>query len=49
MACEPGRGFVEEQLNLKRNAMAIYQDLVDVHGFTTATTCVGAERKLSHF
>lgn len=32
-ACEPWREFIEAQLKLKRNAMAIYQDLVDVHGF----------------
>ena len=31
--CEPYRAFIEAQLRLKRNAMAIYQDLVDVHGF----------------
>lgn len=31
--CEPHRAFIEAQLRLKRNAMAIYQDLVDVHGF----------------
>lgn len=32
-ACEPWRDFILAQLVLKRNAMAIYQDLVDVHGF----------------
>jgi transposase len=32
-ACEPWREFIAAQLELKRNAMAIYQDLVDVHGF----------------
>lgn len=32
-ACEPWREFIEEQLKLRRNAMAIYQGLVDVHGF----------------
>lgn len=32
--CEPHRAFIEEQLRLGRNAMAIYQDLVDRHGFT---------------
>jgi transposase len=31
--CEPWREFIEAQLRLKRNAMAIYQDLVDQHGF----------------
>jgi len=33
-ACEPHRAFIETQLRLRRNAMAIYQDLVDRHGFT---------------
>ena len=32
-ACEPWREFIGAQLELKRNAMAIYQDLVDLHGF----------------
>lgn len=32
-ACEPHRGFIEAQLRLRRNAMAIYQDLVDRFGF----------------
>lgn len=31
--CEPHREFIQAQLRLKRNAMAIYQDLVDQHGF----------------
>jgi transposase len=31
--CEPHREFIEAQLRLRRNAMAIYQDLVDQHGF----------------
>lgn len=31
--CEPHREFIETQLRCKRNAMAIYQDLVDQHGF----------------
>ena len=30
--CEPWREFIEAQLRLKRNATAIYQDLVDLHG-----------------
>ena len=30
---EPHRAFIEAQLRLGRNAMAIYQDLVDEHGF----------------
>ena len=29
--CEPYRDYVQAQLRLKRNAMAIYQDLVDQH------------------
>ena len=33
-ACEPHRSFIEAQLRLRRNAMAIYQDLVDERGFT---------------
>jgi transposase len=33
-ACEPHRAFIEAQLRLRRNAMAIYQELVDRHGFT---------------
>ena len=32
--CEPHREFIEAQLRLKRNAMAIYQELVDQHGFS---------------
>lgn len=31
--CEPHRKFIETQLRLQRNATAIYQDLVDLHGF----------------
>lgn len=31
--CEPHRDFIESQLRLGRNATAIYQDLVDAHGF----------------
>jgi transposase len=32
-ACEPYRDFIEQSLNKGRNAMAIWQDLVDDHGF----------------
>ena len=39
-ACEPHRAFIEAQLRLKRNFMAIYQDLVDSHGFTGAYNSV---------
>ena len=38
--CEAHRSFIEAQLRLKRNAMAIYQDLVDLHGFTGAYNSV---------
>ena len=33
-ACEPHRAWIEKQINLGRNAMAIYQDLVERFGFT---------------
>ena len=33
-ACEPHREWIEEQLGQGRNAMAIYQDLVERWGFT---------------
>jgi len=33
-ACEPYREVIEEALGRGRNAMAIWQDLVDDHGFT---------------
>jgi transposase len=33
-ACEPYRELIEEALHKRRNAMAIYQDLVTYHGFT---------------
>jgi len=39
-ACEPHRAFIEAQLRLHRNAMAIYQDLVDRHGFSGAYNSV---------
>ena len=32
-ACEPHRAWIEAQVGLGRNAVAIYQDLVDSHGF----------------
>ena len=38
--CEVHREFIEAQLLLRRNAMAIYQDLVDAHGFTGAYNSV---------
>ena len=33
-ACEPYREVIEEALKRGRNAVAIWQDLVDDHGFT---------------
>ena len=33
-ACESHREWIEEQVQLGRNAMAIYQDLVELFGFT---------------
>jgi transposase len=39
-SCEPHRAFIEAQLRLRRNATAIYQDLVDHHGFTGAYNAV---------
>lgn len=38
--CEPHRAFIDAQLHLGRNAMAVYQDLVDVHGFDGAYNSV---------
>lgn len=32
-ACEPHRGWIEAQVALGRNAVSIYQDLVEAHGF----------------
>ncbi len=32
-ACEPHRAWIEAQVQLGRNAVAIYQDLVEAHGF----------------
>ena len=33
-ACEPNREFIEAELTKGRNAMTIWQDLVDGHGFS---------------
>jgi transposase len=38
--CEPHRAFIDAQLRLGRNAMAIYQDLVDRYGFEGAYNSV---------
>ena len=47
--CEPHREFIEAQLRLKRNATAIYQDLVDQHGFAGQYNSVkGFCAKLRH-
>ena len=32
-ACEPHRAWIEAQVQLGRNAVSIYQDLVEAHGF----------------
>lgn len=32
-ACEPYRAWIEAQVRLGRNAMSIYQDLIEQHGF----------------
>jgi transposase len=39
-ACEPHRDWIEAQVRLGRNAMAIYQELVDRRGFTHAYNSV---------
>ena len=39
-ACEPHRAFIEAQLRLRRNAVAIYQDLVDLHSYAGAYNSV---------
>ncbi|MFK4719370.1 transposase [Bradyrhizobium niftali] len=35
-ACEPHRTWIEQQVHLKRNGRAIYQDLVDQFGFASS-------------
>lgn len=39
-ACEPHRAWIEAQVELGRNAVSIYQDLVERHGFTHAYNSV---------
>lgn len=39
-ACEPHRELIEEALSRGRNAMAIWQDLVDDHGFSARYSSV---------
>ncbi len=54
-ACEPHRAFIEAQLRLRRNAVAIYQDLVDRFGFAAQYSSVKPfvrqrrEREPGHF
>jgi hypothetical protein len=38
--CEPHRDFIEAEAAKGRNAIAIYQDLVDHHGYTGAYNAV---------
>ncbi|MGA7951834.1 MAG: IS21 family transposase [Thiobacillaceae bacterium] len=38
--CEPYRAWIELQVGLGRNAVSIYQDLVETHGFTHAYNSV---------
>ncbi len=44
--CEPHREFIEAQLHLKRNAVAILQDLVDTHGFAGQCNSVSNRMKV---
>ena len=39
-ACEPHRLWIQEQVRLGRNAMAIYQDLVECYAFDHKYNCV---------
>ena len=39
-ACEPQRSWIEAQVGLGRNAVSIYQELVEAHGFTHAYNSV---------
>ena len=43
-ACEPHRKWIEEQVRLGRNAMAIYQDMVELFAFTHQYNSVKAVR-----
>ncbi|MEY9596914.1 transposase [Bradyrhizobium japonicum] len=48
-ACEAHRTWIEEQVRLKRNAQAIYQDLVDQFGFPSSYQSVKRfVRRLRH-
>jgi transposase len=47
--CEPYRDLIEAALQEGRNAMAIWQDLVEQHGFQSRYACVSRfVRKLKH-
>ncbi len=47
--CEPHRTFIEAQVQLRRNAMAIYQDLVDHYHFAAGYSSVKRfVRRLRH-
>jgi hypothetical protein len=46
--CEPYRDYIEAQLRLKCNGMAVYQDLVDQFGFTGAFNSVKRFAKLRY-
>jgi len=39
-ACEPHRAWIEAQVELGRNAVSIFQDLVEMHGFAHAYNSV---------
>lgn len=47
--CEPHREFIEAQLRFKRNYTAIYQDLVDLHGFAGAYNSVKPRLSIRNF
>lgn len=40
--CEPHRGFIEAEAAKGRNAVAIYQDLVEHHGYTGAYVVIAS-------
>jgi hypothetical protein len=47
-ACEPYRELIAEALGRGRNAMAIWQDLVDDHGFTARLLAHAREPMSEH-
>ncbi|HEY1654556.1 MAG TPA: IS21 family transposase, partial [Candidatus Tumulicola sp.] len=44
-ACEPYRGFITAEVANGRNAVAIYQDLVEHHGYPGAYNAVKKVRR----